>query len=157
MRSLATPCKSRVTDRRADRRHSARLAATARPRRRSCQSRTPDAALPHLARRRPPDPQRPPAPPQDLRGLALGNRDCHRLGPDHRPVPSTLTSTERSGDQGKNPGTLGTPGDPARQPGHRHSPTLKSRFITWPGGHPRPATDQRESSGLARSNRPEHG
>ncbi len=26
-----------------------------------------------------------------------------------------------------NPGARGTPGHPARQPGHRHTPTLKSR------------------------------
>src|SRR5205823_9786240 len=44
-----------------------------------------DAALPHPPRRRPPDPQRPPTPPQNLRRLALDTCDRDRLGPDHRP------------------------------------------------------------------------
>lgn len=46
------------------------------------------------------------------------------------------------------PGARGTPGHPARQPGHRHTPTLKSRSTTRRGSHPRPVNGHRESSGL---------
>jgi hypothetical protein len=47
------------------------------------------------------------------------------------------------------PGARGTPGHPARQPGHRHTPALKSRSTTRRGSHPRAATGHPESSGLA--------
>jgi Transposase DDE domain group 1 len=61
-----------------------------------CQSRAQDLALPHPARRRPADPQRTPAPPQNRCHLALGTSDRDRLGPDRRAAASTLTSANPS-------------------------------------------------------------
>ena len=88
--------------------------------------------------------QRPPRPPQNLRRLALGTCDRNRLGPDHRPRPSPLTVTKPSQRPRKERQGPWNPGHPARQPGHRHTQTLKSRSTTRPSGHPRPATGQRE-------------
>src|SRR5205814_2358468 len=96
----------------------------------------------------PPDPQRAPATSQNRRRLALGTSDHHRLETDHSLAPSPLTARNPSRRPQKDPGERGTPGRPARQPGHRPAPTLKSRSTTLPGGCPRPATGQRESSGL---------
>ena len=98
--SRAIP-EPRVIHSRADRRHPARLAAAARPRRRPRQSRAQDAALPHPARRRPPGAQRPPPPPQDLRDLALGNRDRNCLGPGHRPAPAKIHYSARRPSQAR--------------------------------------------------------
>jgi hypothetical protein len=53
-----------------------------------------DPALPHPARRRPPDNQRTAAAPENRRHLALGAGDHDRLEPDHRHGASTLTGTE---------------------------------------------------------------
>ena len=52
------------------------------------------AGADEIARLRPM--QWPPAPPQNLRRLALGTCDRNRLGPDHRPRPSPLTVTKPS-------------------------------------------------------------
>jgi hypothetical protein len=43
---------------------------------------------------------------------------------------------------------LATPGHPARQPGHRHTPALKSRSRTRPRDHPAAAINPDERSGL---------
>jgi hypothetical protein len=46
--------------------------------------------------------------------------------------------------EGATSGARGTPGHPARPPGHRPTQALKSRPITRSGGCPRPATGQPE-------------
>jgi hypothetical protein len=51
------------------------------------------------------------------------------------------------GDQ-EGTGARGTPGHPARQPGPRHTQTLKSRSTTQLSPHSKPVPGQRESSGL---------
>ena len=53
--------------------------------------------------------QRPPALPQDRRCLALGTCDRGRLETRQRPGSSTLTSTEPSQRQGRNPGPVEPP------------------------------------------------
>ena len=76
-------------------------------------------------------PRRAPQNPENRRDLALGRGDRHRLAarPGH-PAPD-LTSTNPSRRARKEtPGARGTPGHPARQPGHRHTPALKSRSRT---------------------------
>ena len=83
---------------------------------------------------------RPPPAAENPRHLALGRCHSHRLGPDHRPAPRTLTASKpplryvRS-----NPGACGTPATgPLLQPGHRHTPTLKSRTAQRFSRCPRP-------------------
>ena len=133
-----------LAGRRADRRHPAGLAAAARPRRRPRQSRAQDPALPPPARRRPPDPQRPPAAPQNRRHLALGTGDRDRLGADHRPAPSPLTSTkpsQRSRKEPRGPWNPRPPGPPAGPPSYP-DPKIKIHYAALPPF--RPATSQRE-------------
>jgi hypothetical protein len=118
-----------LAGRRPDRRRPAGLAAAARPGRASRQSRAQDPALPPPAHRRPPDHQQPPQAPQDRRYLALGTSDHHRLGTDHSPAAGPLTSSgTRPGDQERTQGPVEP--HPARQPGRRHTPALKSRSTT---------------------------
>ena len=62
----------RLAERRGDRRRPDRLAAAARPERRTCHRRTQSPALPATARPRPTDPQRPTPTPTDPGHLALG-------------------------------------------------------------------------------------
>jgi len=60
-------------------------------------------------------------------------RDHHGLAAHRRAPASPLTSPQPSLRPRKdNPGARGTPGHPACQPGHRHTPTLKSRPQTGP-------------------------
>jgi hypothetical protein len=81
--------------------------------------------------------------------LALGRRHRHRVDPGHRLATSTLTSSNPSLQHGKDhPGARGIPGHPARQPGRRHTQTLKSRTVQRLSHHPAPAVRPRESSGL---------
>ena len=76
---------------------------------------------------------------------ALGGRHRHRLGPDHCPATSTLTSRKPSQRPRKEqPGACGTPGHPARQPGHRHTQTLKSGTVQRLSRRPGPAIRPRE-------------
>ena len=80
--------------------------------------------------------------------LALGRGHSHRLGPDHRPATRTLTSAKPPLRHGRsNPGACGTPGQPARQPGHRHTPTVKSRTVQRFSHRLSAAIRARESSG----------
>src|SRR5262249_464076 len=101
-----------------DRRDPDRLASAAHPRRPPRQSRAQNLALPDPARRRPADPRRPAAPPEDRHNLAVGASDRDRLGPDRRPASPTLTSRNHPNDQGRRPpGARGTPGTwPASRP-----------------------------------------
>jgi hypothetical protein len=98
----------------------------------------------HPARRRPPGTQRPPALPQDRCYLALGTGDHGRLEPRQRPCPGTLTSTKPSRRSKEGPTGPWNPGHPARQPGPRHTRTLKSRPTTLRRRHFRPATGRHE-------------
>jgi hypothetical protein len=60
------------------------------------------------------------------------------------PAPSPMTSNQTV--PAIKEGTVGPvePSHPARQPGHRHTRTLKSRSTTRADGSPKPATDQHE-------------
>ena len=97
---------------------------------------SPKPCAPDLARRRPADPQRPAPPPENLRHLALGTSDRDRLGTDRRPARRPMTSTKPPRRSRKEPGARGTPGHPARQPGHRHTRALISRSTTPPAREP---------------------
>ena len=118
--------------------------APARPGRPPGQGRAEDAALPHLARHRPPGPQRPPALSQVRRCLAVDTGDRSRLETRQLPRPGTLTSPRHIPAAKHGTGARGTPGRPARQPGPCHTRTPKSRSTTRPDGQSRPATSQRE-------------
>jgi hypothetical protein len=101
------------------------------------------------ARRGPAGTRRPAAAPENPGNLALGRGNhrglaAHRRAPrkhtdQHEPVPAT-----RKGQ----PGARGTPGHPARQPGHRNTPALKSGSRTRSRDHPAPAINPDERSGL---------
>ncbi len=93
----------------------------------------PKALRPHLARRRPPGAHRPPAPPQNLRHLALGTRDRDRLAAHQRPAPSPLTSTkpsQRPRKQPRGPWNPRPPGPPAG-PLSLPDPKIKIHYVTW--------------------------
>ena len=89
------------------------------------------------------------APPENPGDLAMGRGDHRRLAAHRRAPASPLTSTNPSLRPGKdNPGARGTPGHPARQPGHRHTPTLKSGVQNAAPDLPAPAINPDERSGL---------
>src|ERR1039457_1629552 len=90
-----------------DRRYLAVLAAAHRPGRRPSPRRAEDFALPGPACRREAGPRRPPAAAENPRHLALGSRHSHRLDPDHRPAPRTLTCESHPCDtEGATPGPV---------------------------------------------------
>ena len=81
--------------------------------------------------------------------------DHHRLAahPGH-PAPH-LTSTEPIPPSKEgNPGARGTPGHPARQPGHRHTPGLKSTSRNRKTRPPAAAINPCERSGLTSPSSP---
>ncbi len=61
------------------------------------------------------------------------------LALDGDPAPSEKEGTPRG---------RGTPGRPARQPGHRHTPALETRTGNPPDDYPAAAISSRETSGL---------
>ena len=133
------------------------LAQAAGPGRRPGQSRAQDAALPGAARRGPAGPRRAAAPPENPGDLAVGRGDHGRLAAHRRAPASPLTSAKPSlRSRKENPGARGTPGHPARQPGHRHTPTLKSRPQTGPSRRSAPAINPDERSGLTCRPEPAH-
>ena len=76
------------------------------------------------ARRGPAGTRRPAAPPENPGLLAVGRGNHRRLAPHRRAPASTLTSTNPSQRPERTTRARGTPGHPARQPGHRHTPAL---------------------------------
>jgi Group II intron, maturase-specific domain len=88
-------------------------------------------------------------------GLAVGEPG---LDPGHRPAASTLSSSKPPLQHRRSKhGARGTPGHPARQPGHRHTghtQTLKSRTAQQLSRRPGPAIRPHESSGLVLQPRP---
>jgi Transposase DDE domain group 1 len=119
-----------LAGRRPDRRRPAGLAAPARPGRRPGPRRAQDLALPHPARRRTPDPQRPPPLPQHRRDLALGTRDRSRPETRQRPGPGTLTAhpaSRRPGKEQRDPWNPRPPGPPAGPLPYPH-PKIKIRY-----------------------------
>ena len=91
--------------------------------------------------RGPAGPRRAETAPENPGDLAVGRGDHGRVAAHRRAPASTLTSAEPSlRSRKENPGACGTPGHPARQPGHCHIPTLKS----WP--QTGPADPQRQPS-----------
>ena len=128
--------------------HPAGLAEAHRPGRRPGQGGAEDAALPRPARRRPPRPRRAAQAPEDRRDLALGRSGRRRLAahPGH-PAPH-LTSKNPSRRARKETQGPWNPGNPARQPGRRHTQTLKSRSRNRPPRPPAAAINPCERSGL---------
>ena len=86
----------------------------------------------------------------EIRRLALGRGHRHRLDPDHRPATGTLTSTKPPLRHGRSTPALWNPRPPARQPGHRHTPIIKSRTVQRLSRRPGPVLRPHESSGLAK-------
>jgi hypothetical protein len=63
------------------------------------------------------------------------------------PKPPDQQQTVPTARKERPRGARGTPGHPARQPGHRHTPALKSRSTTRAGGCHKPATGHRDHQG----------
>ena len=83
------------------------------------------------ARRRPAHPRQPPPAAENRRNLALGHRHRRRLDPDQRPAAGSLTRRKPAQRPRKDtPRGPWNPRHPARQPGHRHTPNLKSSPAT---------------------------
>jgi Transposase DDE domain group 1 len=105
--------------------------------------------LPGPACRRETGPRRPPPAAENPRHLALGRGHRHRLGPGHRPATRALTSEKPPLRRRRsNPRGLWNPRPPVGQPGHRHTPTLKSRTVQRLSRRPGPVIRRHESSGL---------
>jgi hypothetical protein len=135
----------RVADRLPDRCHPAGLAGPPGAGRRPGQSRAESPALPGPACRSPPNPRRTPPPPQDPRILAVGPGHRRRLDPDQCPSAGTMTRQHAIPAITKDsPGTPWNPASPARQPGRRHIPNLKSRSATQLSDTHQPVTGPRE-------------
>jgi hypothetical protein len=67
----------------------------------------------------------------------MSRRHHHRPGPHQHPAPSSLNSSNTvPATKEETFGARGPPGHPARQPGHRHTPTPKSRSTSQPGSQP---------------------
>ncbi len=112
----------------------------------------PKTLRPGPARRREADPRRPPPAAENPGALALGKGHSHRLGPDYRPATRTLTSEKPPlRYRREQPGGLWNPRPPARRPGRRHTPIVKSRTVQQFSRGPGPALRPHESSGLARA------
>ena len=119
------------------------------PGRRPRQGRAQDTALPGAAHRRPPGTRRTAALPENPGHLAVGRCDHGRVAAYRRDPASPLTSANRPRDPGRRtPGPRGTPGHPARQPGHCHTPTLKSMLSNTVQRRQAPAISPDERSGL---------
>ena len=69
-----------------------------------------------------------------------GSQPCRRPPDQQQAAPATRKEQPRG---------LWNPGHPARQPGHRHTQTLKSPTVQQPSRRPTPAIRPRESSGLS--------
>ena len=115
-------------------------------RRRPRQSRAQDAALPHPARRRPAGARRAAAPPEDPGHLAMGRGHHGRVAADRSPSPRKPPDHRKPSLRARKEtsGACGTPGHPARQPGHRRTPAIKSGTVQRFSRCPAPALRPRE-------------
>jgi hypothetical protein len=106
----------------------------------------PKTLRPGAARCCPAGARRAAAPPENPGILAVGRGDHGRVEAHQRAPASPLSSAKPSLQSRKEPrGARGTPGHLARQPGHRHTPTLKSRLQTGPADTQRqPSTPMKD-------------
>ena len=85
----------------------------------------PRTLRPGAARRRPAGPRGTAAPPEDPGILAMGRGHHHRVAALRRAPASSLNRANHPSYPGRKP--VEPPRHPARQPGHRHTQTLRSR------------------------------